>query len=137
MREIKKTVQFIAVLAFALFIFSGNAFSASSCKTTIMPGRYMGTDGKGGIIFTPPWNEICFITYSPVDEGSGSGSPDPIVATWIGSINFGLIDINGMTVDNVNNGKVYTPIKNENTKEVSTEKEVIDWMNANYGTNEP
>lgn len=137
MNILKRISKLTPLLAITIMMLCSNAFANTAPWTSQNAyGMFAGTDSHGGIICVNIPG-ICFTVYYPDEPDPGGPGPiyDPgkIVAIWLQTTNYGLVDINGMTVDNLSYGDVYTPLTDENTQEVTTEQEVINWMNANYG----
>jgi hypothetical protein len=137
MNILKRISKLTPLLAITIMMLCSNAFANTAPWTSQNAyGMFAGTDSHGGIICVNITG-ICFTVYYQAEPDPGGPGPiyDPgkIVAIWLQTTNYGLVDINGMTVDNLSYGDVYTPLTDENTQEVTTEQEVINWMNANYG----
>jgi len=142
MNILKRISKFIPVLAITMMMLCGNAFAGTQpigWKLVQIIGVFLGYDPQGNILCGPSLNSFCFNDYVPI-YGASTDPYDPFSgsrAIWIPSAGSGLIAINGLIMDSLSYGDVYTPITDEETQEVSSEQEVINWMNANYGQQLP
>ncbi len=141
MNILKRISKFIPVLAITMMMLCGIAFAvpqAIGWKFVDIPGKFMGVDAQG-VTLCSPTNGFCYRAVVPIYGCSTDPNEELLNARglWIPIANYGLVDINGLITDSLSYGNVYTPLTDENTQEVSSEQEVIDWMNANYGQQLP
>jgi hypothetical protein len=114
----------ICILAIFSFV---NIYAASVWNKACVPGTYDGKDENGGIICLGTTG-TCFCVWTH----NGDPAPGNSKCCFVPSTNWGLTDINGMIISQVQGGFSFNPQENGNTQEVNNENAIISWMNEHY-----